>query len=166
MRSFDTEVRGVKLRVYEDAGIEKMSHRKRRCRDGSWFLKHTEKANGYMSVRINGAPVYVHRVVAQAFGMLTTGRHVHHIDGDKSNNCVWNLTSLTPREHQEETGKESSSKYFGVSWSKCAKKWEAHVKLSGKKKGLGLFESEYDAAVARDEAIRKYGINPEFLNFQ
>lgn len=41
-----------------------------------------------------------------------------------------------------------SSKYKGVSWSKCRNKWRAHIIKNKKIKHLGYFVNEYDAYLA------------------
>ena len=42
----------------------------------------------------------LHRVVwISAHGEIPKGYHVHHIDGNKSNNCAENLTLLSEKEH-------------------------------------------------------------------
>lgn len=42
----------------------------------------------------------MHVVVWEAFyGKITKGFHVHHIDGDKSNNCIYNLKLLSIKQH-------------------------------------------------------------------
>lgn len=46
----------------------------------------------------------VHRLVATAFiGGIPLGWQVHHIDGNKQNNCVSNLQIVCPNEHSIET---------------------------------------------------------------
>ena len=78
----------------------------RRIRDGKPVKsKATKKIyGGYVCAApyINGASVkiQVHRAVAVAFiPNPENKRHVHHIDGDKTNNTVENLVWVTPEEH-------------------------------------------------------------------
>jgi hypothetical protein len=50
--------------------------------------------------RNKGAQPYVHNLVYITFiGPVSKGWHVHHIDGDHTNNSVENLQALHPLEH-------------------------------------------------------------------
>lgn len=58
-----------------------------------------------------------------------------------------------------------SSIYKGVSWSKFAKKWCAHIKFNYKKIHLGYFHEELDAAREYNRAaIEKFGADFANLN--
>ena len=62
-------------------------------------------------------------------------------------------------------GNVPSSIYKGVSWNKFANKWSASIKLDYKKKHLGYFLSEEDAAKAYNEAaIENWGTEYSELN--
>lgn len=51
---------------------------------------------GYLRVNINGSEKFVHQLVAKAFlGRKSIGFVVNHKDGDKQNNCYWNLEYCT-----------------------------------------------------------------------
>merc|ERR1712185_608841 len=43
------------------------------------------------------------------------------------------------------------SKFVGVSWDKVKKKWKASIRIDGKKKTLGYFDNEKEAACKYDE---------------
>ena len=60
-----------------------------------------------------------------------------------------------PKEGQEQAVKRGSSKYRGV--TKRGKNWEAQIRLDGKEKGLGYFDSEEAAASKFDEAAAPLG---------
>ena len=69
------------------------------------LLTLMQHPNGYLQVAtcIEGKEQrhWVHRLVAAAFlGNALDGMHVHHIDGNPTNNCVENLQVTTPREHR------------------------------------------------------------------
>ena len=49
------------------------------------------------------------------------------------------------------------SKYVGVSWSKWMKKWQAHITIDGKRKSLGYYHDEKEAARIYDEQAALLG---------
>lgn len=59
----------------------------------------------------------------------------------------------------------SSSVYKGVTWDKRCGKWAAYIGQDGKKINLGLFTKECEAALAHDEAAKKYHNDFARLNF-
>ncbi len=80
--------------------------RRQRKDSGYWEIKHQE----------SGKWMLEHRwVVQQAIGRaLKTSEHVHHLDGNKSNNSLENLQLLTASEHMSLTGKELARKGLGL----------------------------------------------------
>ena len=53
----------------------------------------------------------------------------------------------------------TSSKFWGVTWSKRARRWKAYYKdANGKKRHIGLFDTQEDAAHAVNAAIRRAGL--------
>lgn len=51
------------------------------------------------------------------------------------------------------TKRMSSSKYIGVRWQECLKKWIAYICINNKTQHIGVFDCEIDAAKARDQAL-------------
>ncbi|MCL2932628.1 MAG: hypothetical protein MGG11_10310 [Trichodesmium sp. MAG_R03] len=97
--------------------------------------------------------IYMHRVIMDA----PMGISVYHINHNKLDNQRENLRLVkgSARMHRRPSVKHSS-KYRGVYWCKDKRKWIAEIKVYKKQIRLGRFEVEKDAAIAYDEAARKY----------
>ena len=53
----------------------------------------------------------------------------------------------------------TTSKYWGVSWDKHNRKWQAQYKdANGKKRTIGYFDTQEEAARAYNAAIRRAGL--------
>jgi hypothetical protein len=73
-----------------------------------------------------------------------------------------NLPPPTPTYHKARKGK---NRFTGVCWHASANKWEAYVSHNKKKTHIGLFESEEDAALARDVVAFELQGSKARLNF-
>lgn len=52
---------------------------------------------GYFRVCIDSKRYYVHKLMMISFyPEIQTDRYIKHIDGDKTNNCLWNLRYAGP----------------------------------------------------------------------
>lgn len=94
---------------------------------------------------------------------------VHHINGVRTDNRRENLAvvSRSVNAHQKKKLSNTSSRYFGVSYSKRDNKWKAQLKKNGKDLFIGRYEKEEDAARAYDaKAIEIYGNVFANLNFR
>jgi hypothetical protein len=99
---------------------------------------------------------YVHRLI----WILSTGEWPHqvdHRDGNPLNNrwsnlreCTQSQNLMNARKHRRKN--PCSSKYKGVWFMKSTKKWIAEIHVNGKKRHLGCFLSEDEAAIARSQA--------------
>ncbi|MHC4109652.1 MAG: AP2/ERF family transcription factor [Planctomycetota bacterium] len=107
--------------------------------------------------------VLMHREIAR------TPRHLvcDHINRQGLDNRKQNLRNCTKRENNlNQAGHRGSvSKYKGVYWKKREGRWAACIKSEGKKRHLGYFDSETEAAKGYDEAARKYHKEFASLNF-
>ena len=61
------------------------------------------------------------------------------------------------KQQQDEQPPHRPSKYVGVNWSKQEKKWTAEIKIDGKRKFLGLYHDEKEAARMYDEQAALLG---------
>ena len=77
------------------------------------ILLQDKTKNGYLSVKINGKNIFIHRLVAFAF---CDNKHkgenvqIHHKDTNKTNNNYKNLEILTVQEHKERHSKKGTSR--------------------------------------------------------
>lgn len=123
------------------------------------ILKSSAYINKYctVSLRKNGTTksYIVHRLVWKAFKGETDLCIDHIIEGNKLDNRLSNLQTLTIRENTAKynLSLKKTSKYTGVCWYKNYNKWLACIKINGKKKHLGFFINEIDAAEAYQKAV-------------
>ena len=85
---------------------------KGRVKTNKWKATFGHLSNGYLVVRINGKSVAVHRLVASAF--VETYKEtlvVNHKDGNKENNMVENLESISQSENVVHSYKARESTY-------------------------------------------------------
>ena len=83
---------------------------------------------------------------------------VDHIDRNTENEKINNLRAATKSNNAVNHTKRinTSSKFVGVSKHKMTGRWQANIRIDGKWKYLGLFNSQEEAALKRDEYARIY----------
>ncbi len=75
------------------------------------------------------------------------GMQTDHINGNGLDNRRENLRVVTHRKNAQNRHTPKSSKYPGVTWHKSARKWQAQIRVAGKKHHLGLYEDEETAGI-------------------
>ena len=113
----------------------------------SWCLKN----DGYV---FNSKLGLLHRYIMN----YTGDNYIDHINGNKLDNRKNNLRIVTPKQNAQNISsqKNSTSKYIGVYYSKQNKKYMSRIHVNNKTLYVGSFQSEEDAAKARDEATLEY----------
>jgi len=95
-------------------------------------------------------------------GDCQKGKTLDRIDPDKDyepGNVRW--VEWDMQAHNRKKRKNASSQYLGVSYYSKSGKWRSQITQKGKKIHLGDFDSEFDAAIAYDNASYKlYGDRP------
>lgn len=98
-----------------------------------------------------GSQTYLlmHRLLAGQEGL-----QVDHIDGDGLNNQRSNLRAANQSQNNANQRPRSggTSRFKGVSWSEDRQKWLAQIKIGDKRRNLGRFLNEEEAARTYDRA--------------
>jgi len=122
---------------------------------------------GYRYIGVKGATVKEHHIVWYLHTGEWPKQPLDHIDGDGLNNHPDNLRLSTNKQNNmayKKVWEGASSKWRGVSWSKANCKWHSCIQVDGKKKHLGSFTFEKEAALAYNYAAIEHGYSPEALN--
>ena len=79
---------------------------------------------------------------------------IDHINQDPSDNRWDNLRAVNHSQNglNSKISKNNRSGYTGVSWHKQKRKWQAHIRIKGKRRFLGYFTSIEKAYAARQKA--------------
>lgn len=138
------------------------------------YIKPYVNNKGYLCINLyKNSKVHkfqIHRLLAMAFIPNPNNLDIiNHIDGNPLNNELSNLEWCTQShniKHAWDTGlfsnrntnasvkrKGSTSKYKGVSWSTERKRWAVYITVNKKRKGIGRFEDEIEAAKAYDKYV-------------
>jgi hypothetical protein len=98
--------------------------------------------------------ILMHR---QILGNIPDGYEVDHLDGNGLNNQRANLRIVSRRQNGQNRHHQKTSKFPGVYWHKCRQKWHAQIRINGKVKYLGLYETENDAFEAYRAVVNTLG---------
>lgn len=125
-----------------------------------WHL--SKKGYAQRSIR-PGKSVMMHTVVA----MAPTGLRVDHRNLNKLDNQSHNLRYATDAQNSRNHAGHCDriGRFKGVSWKAPSGKWQAAITIGGKKKYLGIYASDEDAALAYDLAAIEHFGEFAYLNF-
>jgi len=133
-----------------------------------WFV-NKNKYNSYARRNVwkgrNREVVRMHREILNA----PAGLLVDHINHNGLDNRKANLRLATRTQNSWNRRKPKipncTSRFKGVGWHKGNKKWSTKICFNGKRKTIGYFADEIEAAKAYDKAAKKYHKEFALLNF-
>lgn len=135
----------------------------------SWFIISSESGNRYACYKKKNKRKIVergllHRIIINA----ALGSIVDHINNNGLDNRKCNLRIVSKKENgQNRTKAKSNSKsgVLGVHWNISHKKWEAGLRVDGKRIHVGFYNSLEEAKEMISLARAKYmSHSPEYLN--
>jgi hypothetical protein len=132
----------------------------------NWFAvvqKHTVYAvRRVAGAKGRGSKVSMHRAILQA----EQNAQIDHIDLDGLNNCKANLRVATIIQNTWNRRKTTANKsgFKGVCWNRACNKWQSQIKVEGKSKYLGLFDTADLAHAAYCDAAKL--LHGDFARFQ
>ena len=105
---------------------------------------------GYIAVCVKKVRYQAHRVAWKLYYRADPPQFIDHIDGDRSNNAIRNLRSLSHAENLQNCGpgKRNKSGIKGVSLHKTSGLWRANSQINGNRHHLGYFQDLEDAGSA------------------
>lgn len=125
------------------------------------ILKQTQNHDGYLRVNLYRDKISnsftVHTLVACAFlNHKPNGFDlvVDHIDGDRTNNSLYNIQLLTNRQNIAKGKIGGSSNYTGVYFHTKSSKYISRILINGKRKYLGSYDCEYEAHLAYQKELK------------
>lgn len=132
-------------------------------RPKSWPAVGSINGNGYVTIRVDGTTYQGHRLA----WLYMTGKwpddDIDHRNRRRSENRWENLREATNAQNAQnrKLASTNTSGCPGVWWNKDCGKWQAAIKVAGKRTHLGLFDAIADAADAYAAAKAKVHVfNP------
>lgn len=146
---------------WKPRGDQTWSQRSFNTRNAGKPALQTKTKNGYLHGRLDGRYVYAHRVIWKMF-CGDDANQVDHINGDRSDNRIVNLRSLTIAENGRnlKVSDRNSSGVIGVCFDNTRKSWIATIMKDGKDHRLGRFEDFEKAVAARKAAEVRLSYHP------
>lgn len=124
---------------------------------------YVDFTKGYRRIGFDGGLWKAHRLIwIYANGDIPGTLQIDHINGVRDDNRLANLRLVTNAEnHRNQSMRaDNTSGVLGVRWGKRERKWRAEIKIDGRRRHLGYFDTLDAAAAARARAEVDFGFHP------
>jgi hypothetical protein len=120
---------------------------------------------GYIQIWIGKKNFKAHRLAWMYVHGEWPELDIDHVNGEPSDNRIENLRLATRSQNlgNARLSKRNSSGFKGVTWWASRRKWASRIRVDGKGRRLGLFESAEEAHAAYCAAAAR--MRGEFANF-
>lgn len=113
-----------------------------------------KRNDGYIEIKINSVKYKAHRLAWLYVHGDFPSHFIDHINGDRSDNRIFNLRLATRKENAENAKLRSTntSGHRGVTWCNSKKKWQVEVTHNYETHYIGAFNDINEAASAAKAA--------------
>lgn len=116
----------------------------------------TIRGKGYIGISVDGTIYYAHRLAWLYVNNCWPLGQIDHRDGNRKNNQLANLRSVTPRQNSQNLTRARKGSAAGLlGANKHGKSWTAHIRVDGHRKHLGSFATTELAHAAYVKAKRE-----------
>lgn len=153
----EIELNGTKLRVYRDGTIWRLVLRSNRYgKKGEWKLaKQTIDTYGYLKCEVSKKQYKSHRLIGYVYLDLeleNPTKLIDHKNRIRNDNRVENLHIVNYQ------GNVFNSNIKGYSFHKPSGKWRVRIQVNGKRKNIGMYDTEEEASNAYHQAKSEHHI--------
>lgn len=112
---------------------------------------------GYCNIFYNKERYYVHRLIWK-WWYGEEPEHIDHINGDKLDNSINNLRSVTHAANRRNSKKDIRNKsgFTGISWSNQDNRWKSTVTINNKTTCIGLYKNKEEAHKERLDYLNEF----------
>ena len=106
--------------------------------------------------------IYMERLILNVPKTTT----IDHADGNGLNNQAFNLRGCTHSQNSGNMRKKTERRFKGAYFDKRRDRWYSRITINYKSIHIGMFDTDLEAALAYDEAAKKYFGEFANLNFK
>jgi len=117
-----------------------------------------DNGDGYLCSHLAGRTMRAHRVIWAIVHGRWPKDQIDHINGNRKDNRICNLRETTNATNQwnRRPQRGCTSAYKGVTFIRRSGRWQARIVAHGKRRSLGVFDTQEEARDAYLRASKKY----------